>query len=474
MALLVGALIAAVRNVPSTMAAFPGQNGVIAFVSNRPVGTSDIFTIDPNGSSLARLTSGLFAGYLSWSADGQSLAFEASELVGPNQVGPAHIYRMAADGTGIRQLTTGSAMDLGPTWSPDGTKIAFHRELDAGIYTINADGTILQRIAEHSVSPWAPTWSPDGTRIAFVRANTQIGTDTGQDIFTVSPDGSNLVRLTSNHGALAPDWSPDGHAILYGNFTSPNDPTTGLWVANSDGTNPHKIPNSEEAAHQGQARWSPDGTKIVFVQPEPGTFNGRVWVMNGDGSAPVDISSNNDQNTYDAFPAWRPAVGGSPPPPLQLVLPDPLTVNATSPVGTLVTYHVGTTGGVAPITITCIPPSNSQFATGTTDVQCVAQDSSGQSVTGTFAVTVLGAGAQLDALLKLLPNLQIGQFVAGLAAKLQAVLASLVAGQKFDACNQLNAFINQVNAKSGMGISQADASALLSDANRIRDVIACP
>jgi dipeptidyl aminopeptidase/acylaminoacyl peptidase len=70
---------------------------------------------------------------------------------------------------------------------------------------MNADGTNQLRLTTNFVSDYDPTWSPDGTRIAFV---SRPGTATGE-LMTMNPDGTDVVRLTNDgFDDLRPDWQP--------------------------------------------------------------------------------------------------------------------------------------------------------------------------------------------------------------------------------------------------------------------------
>lgn len=107
-------------------------NGKIAFASiaqNRYVG---IYTMNPDGSDLTRLTSGADL-EPAWSPDGTQIAF--TRFNGATQGG---IFVMNADGSNQRRFTA-NANDRYPTWSPDGTKIAFSSRF--GVIIMNADGS---------------------------------------------------------------------------------------------------------------------------------------------------------------------------------------------------------------------------------------------------------------------------------------------------------------------------------------------
>ena len=104
-------------------AAFPGQNGKIAFQTNRD-GNFEVYAMEPDGSELTNLTNNAASDSLpAWSADGQRIAFTST------RDGDAEIYVMDADGSGPTRLTNNAAPDFDPAWSPDGQQIAFLRAI---------------------------------------------------------------------------------------------------------------------------------------------------------------------------------------------------------------------------------------------------------------------------------------------------------------------------------------------------------
>jgi len=231
-----------------------------------------LYSINPDGTGEHRLTDGNhFDGYGAWSPDGSRIAFTS------NRGGQAALYTMRADGSDVVQVTTpaslggaylmswssknvlayslvtgsqeGNLLTIPVTggtpltlqtdqvfatgdWSPDGNRIAFVSTRDGGnshVFVINADGTGLTEITKLAGSAeGAPSWSADGRHIAFMRA---FGGADG--IWTVDPDGSNPVQVTTKAGDAYPSWSPDGSRIA---FTSTRDGAGDLYIVNADGS----------------------------------------------------------------------------------------------------------------------------------------------------------------------------------------------------------------------------------------------
>lgn len=113
---------------------------------------------------------------------------------------------MNVDGTGVMRLTSSSAVDASPDWSPDGTTIALTSDrtglFDFEIWAMNADGSRPTQLTNERGD--SIRWSRDGTRLSF--ASNRHGL-LNFDIFTMNAGGSDARRLTL-HGSLdlAPNW----------------------------------------------------------------------------------------------------------------------------------------------------------------------------------------------------------------------------------------------------------------------------
>ena len=142
----------------------------------------------------------------------------------------SEIYLMDANGRNQRNITNHPDRDSGPSWSPDGKRIAFssYRDghpdrrpgwLTSEIYVMDADGGNQQNITDHPNSDLSPAWSPDGKRIAFGSDRDEILDIHGfptYEIYVMDADGENPQNLTNNrHDDWAPSWSPDGKRIVF-------------------------------------------------------------------------------------------------------------------------------------------------------------------------------------------------------------------------------------------------------------------
>ena len=153
---------------------------------------------------------------VAWSPGGRRLAYGCRNDFQPWV--PARIYTIGSDGTGRRLLHTGTRTAFNPSWSPDGTRIAFAtwrlpaervqwdtaipaKRMHSSLYTIRLDGSGRRLLARNAATP---DWSPDGTAIAY---------DSRDGIKLVSPSGEDLTPRQGGIGPGVPSWSPDASQL---------------------------------------------------------------------------------------------------------------------------------------------------------------------------------------------------------------------------------------------------------------------
>lgn len=205
-----------------------------------------------------------------------------------------------------KQLTTDTANDLRPFWSPDGKHIVFFSDRTGSynIWIMNADGSSQHALTQGPGDDRRPSWSPDGKWIVFDSERT------GQEnIWVVSANGGNPIQVTHNSDIENfPSWSPDGKHIAYYGYQNGK---LDLWVIDvgnvlqgGQASQPRQVTDTIADENKGQCTfpchtpaWSPDSQQIAYTRDN----NSQVWVVGLNGSSSHQVVA---QGPREHFPWW--------------------------------------------------------------------------------------------------------------------------------------------------------------------------
>ena len=306
--LLTGALPAPAVPPPNSA----GQLIAFTAVGLDGEGFGGIWLVRPDGTGFKQLTS--FANPIfelddlhglqlpedhpTLSPNGRQIAFVSNRGHAFNK----ELYLMDVNGANRRRLTDSPGLDTEPSWSPDGSRIAFSSEhfgtLDICILNLT-NGTIT-RVTTNSAEDVEPAWAPDGTRLAFTRA---FGPGF-KDIFTIKPDGTDERQITfaagEDHDA---SWSPDGLRLTITSERDGSPPYGDVFVINAANGSSGVDLTTDHLFGSGDPSWSPDGTKIAFFH---GLFPilkspQYLWVMNANGSGKIKFEEQGFLNVHPNF-----------------------------------------------------------------------------------------------------------------------------------------------------------------------------
>ena len=268
--------------------------------------TFEIETINLHSMQTRRLTHDRDWNVLpSWSPDGMRIAFVkygtiwGEDCEEDDNIG---LYLMDADGANPSMVTgfhVPQRILYPPIWSPDGESLAYvitqyecgeySRENEkTALYTVRADGSQLKMLSDFR-DIGSPTWSPDGTRIAFGAS----GGD-ARGTYVVGSDGTGLRQV---HDAYAQQalWSPDGSTLLINGQHR-------VWLDGSRRS--RRLPLFRGDTFGAWAAWSPDGSRLAVYKPDrplrEDEMAGTLFEMAPDGSDARVLAYYDEEET-----AWR-------------------------------------------------------------------------------------------------------------------------------------------------------------------------
>jgi TolB protein len=231
-------------------------DGRVVFMSFRDEGWN-IFLMNADGSGIVNLTktkNPIVNFEPAISPDGSEVVYMRQDSGGQD------LWRVGADGSNPQNLTEAVGEETSPEFSADGTKIAYvgtgpkpccDPEYNNDIWVMDADGSDQTQLTKTDFprQNLSPTWSPDGTRIAY--STTEAGGENGFHVMNAGGGGdSGPLPSGSPVSSLNLSWSPDGTKIAYQPMAG------GLWVMNPDGTGAAPLVGNTGAAYPS---WAPAG-----------------------------------------------------------------------------------------------------------------------------------------------------------------------------------------------------------------------
>lgn len=208
-----------------------------------------------------------------FSPDGSSLAY-ASDRNGNFEI---YIKQLTSGGREI-QLTSDGAQNFQPAWSPDGRQIAYYAKNRGGIWLMPALGGSAKQLTTFGSHP---TWSPDGTQIAFQSDGLADLSQTAYEalspstLWIVQVQGGTPTQMTQigtplgGHGS--PNWSPDGKRIV---FVAQDARLCEIWSISAQGRDLKRI--SQQAQPYYNPVYSPDGKSLFY---STAAENFRLWKL---------------------------------------------------------------------------------------------------------------------------------------------------------------------------------------------------
>lgn len=212
-----------------------------------------------------------------------SIAFTRSENGGSDIYLKQHLSLADIE---INLTNLPEANNKEPAWSPDNTTIAFTstRDDNTDIYTMNRDGSNVVRLTTDGGIDMSPSYSPDGQRIAFISYRN----GANLNVFTMKTDGTDVVQVTESPGTdAAPCWSPDSLYILFVSNYEFVDGTNRLYLVGADGTNQHRF--TSDTGDEGDPNWNPVTDEIVYQRSDD-TAGSQLYRIDGDGTFQVRLT----------------------------------------------------------------------------------------------------------------------------------------------------------------------------------------
>lgn len=241
------------------------------------------------------------------------------------------IYHLDAGGPPTLYDAGTNSHDDSPTWNGTGTLIAFARDTGQRdeIWLMNADGS-----GQHAVPNAVgtnPVFSPSGAQIVFESVTAVPA------LMSINIDGSGLAALPGGSGGQAPNWSPDGHTLVFSRPSSPGASTLDLYRLPASGGAASKV-ETGLGFKSALTTFSPDSKTVFFSNLDVSKAAGNVYSVPIEGGIAKQVTSGN-LNLAPAYSAPSAVPDATPPGPVTAI-----PVSVTPPANPA-------TGGTTPVAI---------------------------------------------------------------------------------------------------------------------------
>jgi len=205
------------------------------------------------------------------------------------------VYTFDYDGANPRPVSRNGSLNLAPSWSPDGRRIAYtsYRDNNPDLWITDLSTGRHKKISSRPGINVGATWAPDDASMVLT-----LSKDGDSELYSISENGSILSRLTRKWGIdVSPSFSPDGSLIA---FASSRNGFPQIFVMKRDGSEVRQI--IHRGGHNVSPAFSPDGTQVAFAGRDKGRFDIFVVNLDGTGLRRLTQSKGDDED-----PSWSPS-----------------------------------------------------------------------------------------------------------------------------------------------------------------------